>query len=151
LYKKHQELDDIRYCINRLAEEDIRVHGFFVLGSDADDVNTIERTVRFCRSTKLNTVQFAILSPIPGTKLFEQLSSQGRIFTRDWSLYDGTHVVFKPKKLSAFELQNKVLRAWKRFYTIGRFKWFLLSRYLIGQWKKTNREFLRNFVQFSSV
>lgn len=145
LYKKHQGLDDIRYCISRLAEQDIRVHGFFVLGSDADDISTIERTVRFCRITKLNTVQFAILSPIPGTRLFEQLSSQGRIFTKDWSLYDGTHVVFEPKKLSAFELQNKVLRAWKKFYTISRFKWFLLSRYLIRSWKKANKKFLRQF------
>jgi len=151
LYKKHQGLDDIRYCINRLAEQDIRVHGFFVLGSDADDISTIERTVRFCRITKLNTVQFAILSPIPGTRLFEQLSSQGRIFTKDWSLYDGTHVVFEPKKLSAFELQNKVLRAWKKFYTISKFKWFLLSRYLIRSWKKANKKFLRQFAQISPV
>jgi len=151
LYKKHQGLDDIMYCISRLAEQDIRVHGFFVLGSDADDISTIERTVRFCRITKLNTAQFAILSPIPGTRLFEQLSSQGRIFTKDWSLYDGTHVVFEPKKLSAFELQNKVLRAWKKFYTISRFKWFLLSRYLIRSWKKTNKKFLRQFAQISSV
>jgi len=151
LYKKHQGLDDIKYCIRRLAEQDIRVHGFFVLGSDADDINTIERTVRFCRSTKLNTVQFAILSPIPGTQLFEQLSSQGRILSKDWSLYDGTHVVFEPKRLSALELQNKVLRAWKKFYTIGRFKWFLISRYLIRSWKKANKEFLRQFGQFTSV
>jgi radical SAM superfamily enzyme YgiQ (UPF0313 family) len=151
LYKKHQGLDDIRYCINRLAEQNIRVHGFFVLGSDADDISTIERTVRFCRITKLNTVQFAILSPIPGTRLFEQLSSQGRIFTKDWSLYDGTHVVFEPKKLSAFELQNKVLRAWKKFYTISKFKWFLLSRYLIRSWKKANKKFLRQFAQISPV
>jgi radical SAM superfamily enzyme YgiQ (UPF0313 family) len=151
LYKKHQEVDDIRYCISRLAEQDIRVHGFFVLGSDADDTSTIERTVRFCQITKLNTVQFAILSPIPGTKLFEQLSSQGRIFTKDWSLYDGTHVVFEPKNFSAFELQNKVLRAWEKFYTISRFKWFLLSRYLIRNWKKVNKKFLRQFAQISSV
>ncbi|MFQ5867599.1 MAG: B12-binding domain-containing radical SAM protein [bacterium] len=151
LYKKHQGLDDIKYCISRLAKEDIKVHGFFVLGSDADDIDTIERTVRFCRSTKLDTVQFSILFPIPGTKLFEQLSSQGRIFTKDWSLYDGTHVVFEPKKLSAFELQNKVLRAWEKFYTIGKFKWFLMSRYLIRSWKKANKKFLRHFAQFSSV
>jgi len=151
LYRKSQGLEDIRYCIRRLAERDIRVHGFFVLGSDADDTNTIDRTVRFCQGTKLNTVQFAILSPIPGTELFEQLSSQGRIFTRDWSLYDGTHVVFEPKKIGAFELQNKVLRAWKRFYNIGRFKWFFISRYLIRSWEKANKEFLRKFGQFTSI
>ena len=125
------------------------VHGFFVLGSDADDIDTIERTIRFCRNTKLDSVQFSILFPIPGTKLFEQLSSQGRIFTKDWSLYDGTHVVFEPKKLSAFELQNKVLRAWKKFYTVGRFKLFLMSRYLIRSWKKANKKFLRQVVQKS--
>lgn len=149
LYKKNQGIDDIRYCISRLAKEDIKVHGFFVLGSDADDIDTIERTVRFCRNTKLDSVQFSILFPIPGTKLFEQLSSQGRIFTKDWSLYDGTHVVFEPKKLSAFELQNKVLRAWKKFYSIGKFKLFLMSRYLIRSWKKANKKFLRQVVQKS--
>jgi len=144
LYKKQQAVEDIRYCIRRLAEQDIRIHGFFVLGSDADDISTIERTIRFCRITKLNTAQFAILSPIPGTRLFEQLSSQGRILTKDWSLYDGTHVVFEPKKISAFELQNRVLKAWKKFYTISRLKWFLLSRYLIRNWKKANKNFWDN-------
>ena len=43
--------------------------------------------------------------------------AQKRIFTKDWSLYDGQHVVFRPNQLSARELQFAVLRAYTEFYS----------------------------------
>ena len=62
----------------------------------------------------------AILTPFPGTKVYESLDAQKRIFTKDWSLYDGQHVVFNPKLLSAKDLQTNALKAYIKFYSLRR-------------------------------
>ena len=61
--------------------------------------------------------RFAIVTPFPGTALYHRLDAEGRIFTRDWELYDGQHVVFEPAKLSIEELQLGTEAAWKHAYS----------------------------------
>jgi radical SAM superfamily enzyme YgiQ (UPF0313 family) len=89
----------------------------FVVGADTDDLATIEETVAFAKAHRLDTVQFSIITPLPGTPFFEQLESEGRIFSKDWSLYDGHHVVFWPKKMSPMELQLGAYHAMRKFYS----------------------------------
>lgn len=141
-YNKKQSLEDIKDCIKKVRRHDIKVHGMFVLGSDDDCPETVRQTVEFCNEFKVDSAQFAILFPIPGTRLYEQLEAEGRIFTKDWSLYDGTHVVFRPKNMKAVELQRLFLWAWKKFYSLARLKGFLASRYLLNKWERINRKFL---------
>lgn len=141
-YNKKQSLEDIKNCIRRVRQHDIKVHGMFVLGSDEDSPETVRQTVKFCNQFKVDSAQFAILFPIPGTRLYQQLEAEGRIFTKDWSLYDGTHVVFRPKNMKAAELQRLFLWAWKKFYSLARLKGFLASRYLLNKWERINRRFL---------
>ncbi len=142
-YNKRQTVDDIRTSIKRVKANNMRVHGMFVLGSDEDDPQTVQHTVDFCHKYDLDTAQFSILFPIPGTRLYDILESEGRIFTKDWSLYDGTHVVFNPKKMKPLELQKLYLWAWKKFYSLGNnIKTFIASRYLLNRWKRLNGKFL---------
>ncbi|MDZ7373967.1 MAG: B12-binding domain-containing radical SAM protein [candidate division KSB1 bacterium] len=141
-YRKRQTLEDIRTCVRKLHRSGIHVHGMFVLGSDADDKTTVQETVRFCDEERIDTAQFAILCPFPGTDLYRDLEAQGRILTRNWRFYDGTHVVFRPLRMTALELQRQFLWAWKKFYRAANLKAFLISRYLLRQWESLNRRFL---------
>ena len=152
-YNKKQTVEDVKECITQLREHDIGVHGMFALGADDDDSDTIRDTVKFCHEMKLNSVQFAILHPLPGSKLYTTLDSENRIFTKDWSLYDGTHVVFKPEKLHPLELQEKFFWAWKKFYSLWR-KPHLYGacRYIINRWNKANEKTLADLKKrFASV
>ncbi len=97
----------------------------FVLGGEDDNKNTIWETLKFAIKQKIDTIQMTILTPFPGTKVYEELEAQNRIFTKDWSLYDAQHIVFNPKLLSAHELQLNVLRAYTKFYSI-RMAFYLL-------------------------
>ena len=72
----------------------------------------------FALEMRIDSVQFMILTPLPGTPLFEKLESEGRLLTKDWELYDGHHVVFQPAQMSAEELQKETIKAFRRFYTI---------------------------------
>ena len=114
---KQQTVQDVSDCVRCFHECGIRVHGMFIFGSEADTVQTIRDTVDFALEARIDSLQFAILTPLPGTPLFQKLESQGRLLTRQWELYDGHHVVFEPAQLSPEELQRETLAAFKRFYS----------------------------------
>jgi hypothetical protein len=118
-YDKRQSVDDIRRSIAAFRGRSIRVHGMFVFGCDTDDRRTLRDTVRFARQTEIDTVQFLILTPAPGTPVYDDLTRAGRIRTRDWSLYDAHHVVFEPVRFTPDELQHETERASARFYSLG--------------------------------
>jgi radical SAM superfamily enzyme YgiQ (UPF0313 family) len=120
MYQKKQSLEDIKKAIRAFHDKKIGVHGMFVLGSDEDSENTIWETLKFAIKQKIDTIQMAILTPFPGTKVHEELQKQKRIFSLDWGLYDGQHVVFKPKLLSARQLQLNVVKAYTKFYSLSR-------------------------------
>lgn len=117
-YDKKQTIEDIIHAIKSFHKKKIKIHGMFVLGSDDDNEKTVWDTVRFAIRHKIDTIQMSILTPFPGTKVHQDLEKQKRIFNRDWSLYDGQHIVFTPKLLSARQLQMNVLKAYARFYSI---------------------------------
>jgi radical SAM superfamily enzyme YgiQ (UPF0313 family) len=118
-FHKGQGVEDIRHCIRALHRHGIAVHGMFVLGGDEDTSRVVDETVAFAQEERIDTAQFLVLTPIPGTALFAQLEREGRLLTRDWSRYDGHHVVYRPAKMSPEDLQAAVVRAFTRFYGLG--------------------------------
>lgn len=126
-YQKKQTVTDIINAIRSFHRQKIKIHGMFVLGSDDDNENTIWDTLRFAIKQKIDTIQMAVLTPFPGTKVYEELKEQRRIFSQDWSLYDGQHVVFKPKLLSPKQLQLSVAKAYTKFYSLSRTFSLLIS------------------------
>lgn len=117
-YNKKQSVEDITTCIKALHKKGIRIHGMFVFGSDLDTTDTIQETVTFAKKNDLDSVQFLILTPLPGTKCYRDLDAEGRIINKDWSIYDAHHVVFEPKLMNYYQLQTETMRATKEFYSI---------------------------------
>jgi radical SAM superfamily enzyme YgiQ (UPF0313 family) len=118
-YDKRQSVEQMEFAIRELHARHVRVHGMFIFGGDHDTRETFSETVRFARTHHIESAQFMILVPLPGTPVFEEMDRQGRLLSRDWSLYDAHHVVFEPKNMSTFELQRETLRAFCRFYSLG--------------------------------
>ncbi|RJP15265.1 MAG: radical SAM protein [Candidatus Abyssobacteria bacterium SURF_5] len=153
LYSKGQTLEDIKESIRKLHEHGIQIHGMFVLGSDEDDVRIIRETARFAKKVKIDTVQFMILTPIPGSEIFHEFDEGKKIFTYDWTLYDGHHVVFKPKNMVPIVLQKEAVRAMKKFFSRAQmlkslFKGDLrhaiikgYANHLLRKWDRFNKDF----------
>ncbi len=154
-FNKKQTLEDIIRAIEAIRRWNISIHGMFVIGSDADTPDTADRTVDFALEHRINTIQLMILVPIPGTRLYDAMEREGRILYRDWTRYDGHSVVFQPKRMTPEELQQSVMRAMRRFYSLPRALASLLQmqvrtaafrivgRQLIRQWLRDNREWIR--------
>ncbi|MBM4274618.1 MAG: B12-binding domain-containing radical SAM protein [Deltaproteobacteria bacterium] len=92
--------------IRQLHRRGITIMGSFMFGLDGDDLGVFKRTVDFVNATKIDLVLYHILTPFPGTKLYEEMDRQGRIHDRDWSHYDTGHSVIHPQGMTSEELQN---------------------------------------------
>ncbi|HEK86034.1 MAG TPA: radical SAM protein, partial [Candidatus Aminicenantes bacterium] len=149
-YNKKQDLKDIINCIQTLKDYGLHIHGMFVFGADTDNLETIRRTSDFAQKYKIDTIQFLILTPLPGTPLFYDLVDSQRLIHTDWSKYDAHHVVHKPALLAPVTLQIETFKAMARFYS-----WKYIMRHVatlhfhyaaIGVFAKTAiRKFMYNY------
>jgi radical SAM superfamily enzyme YgiQ (UPF0313 family) len=103
-------------AIRVLHDHGIMVNGSFVVGLDHDDESVFDRTVEWAISQGMETATFHILTPYPGTALYQRMAEAGRITTTDWDLYDTCHVVFEPALMSAEALLEGYHRAYRSFY-----------------------------------
>jgi len=91
----------------------IGIQASFIFGFDEDDPAVFEKTVRFVQKQNIEIPTFSILTPFPGTPLRKRLEAEGRILDNEWSHYDMSHVVFRPKRMDPDELQRGYLWAQK--------------------------------------
>jgi len=103
--------------VRRIHERRIAIMGCFVFGFDHDTLDSFGETVEFVMASRMDLPRYAIAVPFPATGLFKRLKSEKRITTENWSLYDGQHVVFQPKNMTAEELLQNTRSAWKKTYS----------------------------------
>lgn len=90
--------------IRMFHDHGIMVNPGIVFGFDNDDESVFERTVEFLVKNQVELAYFNVLTPLPGTALHQRYERAGRIFDRDWSKYDGKHVVFHPNRMTFEQL-----------------------------------------------
>jgi radical SAM superfamily enzyme YgiQ (UPF0313 family) len=101
----------------------IKTHLTFSFGFDEDTEKSIEETIEYALRLNPESVQFSILTPFPGTRLFDRLESEKRIFSHDWSFYDGHHgCVFYPKKIAPGVLMSYKDFAYRKWFDYKRKK-----------------------------
>ena len=70
---------------------------------------------RYIFETCLAEMDFAILTPMPGTVLFSRLKSEGRIISENWDRYTWTHANYRPARMTPEELERGILWLFSRF------------------------------------
>lgn len=103
--------------VRRIHDRGIAIMGCFVFGFDHDTLDTFDATVEFVMESKMDLPRYAIMVPFPGTGAYKRLKAEGRITTENWGLYDGQHVVYEPKQMTADELLQHTGRAWRKTYS----------------------------------
>ncbi len=119
--------------LRKIRRAGIGVVAGMIVGMDADGPEVFRRTLRFLQETDIDAVQLNILTPLPGTPLFQDLESAGRITDRNWSHYDYRHVVFQPARMTAQELQAGADWLYAQFYRLDRILWrFVRALFVVG-------------------
>lgn len=104
-------------AIRTLHAAGINILGSFIFGLDDDDPGIFRRTLDFVTAHRIDAVQYHILTPFPGTRLYDAMEAAGRITERDWSRYHTSEVVFTPRGMTAKELQEGFYRVCRESYT----------------------------------
>src|SRR5271157_200350 len=127
---------DFYEAMRRFHGEGFGILGSFVFGFDYENKDVFEQTFEFIMRSRMDCVELRILTPFPGTRLYERLLSEGRLFVRDWWLrgYPPDTLLFQPKGMTAHELINGFGRLNRQAYSIGA----MTKRFFgMSPWKRT--------------
>lgn len=128
--------------IKMFHDHGIMVNPGIVFGFDNDDESVFERAVDFLTTNRVELAYFNVLTPLPGTALYDRYEKARRIFDRDWAKYDGKHVVFQPSRMTPEQLQDGFHWANHQFYSLPNI-WYRLAgtqQRLVARWQM-NHEF----------
>lgn len=115
---KYQNLNrDYDAAIRRVHDCGVMINGSFVFGMDGDDATVFPRTVEWAVRQGIETATFHIMTPYPGTALYERMERDNRLLHRNWDHYDTRHVVYKPAQLQPEALEAGYWKAYRDFYT----------------------------------
>ena len=115
--KTFNHVHQFEEAMKAVHDHDIMVVAGLIFGLDHDDEGVFERTLRFCERNRIELPSFFLLTPLPGTPLFQRMESEGRLLHRDWAQYNGATVVFKPRLMTEETLQHGFNWACKEAYS----------------------------------
>ena len=117
---KAKQLDRYMDGIARIQQRGITVNGCFVLGLDGTGHEEFEAVEQFVRDSGLYDVQITVLTPFPGTPLYERLRQEGRLLKEEaWEHCTLFDVNFRPQQMSAEELESAFLELARKLYDRG--------------------------------
>lgn len=99
----------------------IAIVGSFILGMDEDTPDSLDRLLEFAIRQRLFAVLFNLLTPYPGTELYDTLRQEGRLARPEWwndPAYTYGSLVFEPRRMSASALSQKRLEMYRGFYGV---------------------------------
>ncbi len=117
--KAFNQVNQIEEAMKAVHDHDIMIVAGLIFGLDHDDEGVFERTLHFCEKNRIELPSFFLLTPLPGTPLFERMESEGRLLHKDWAQYNGATVVFKPRLMTEETLQRGFNWACKEAYSWG--------------------------------
>jgi radical SAM superfamily enzyme YgiQ (UPF0313 family) len=117
--KTVNKVEDFKKMIKRVHDHGMTVQGGIIFGFDEDTPDIFDTTLEKMYEWELDVVEVNILTPYPGTPLFDRLEREERIITKDWSRYNQVDVVFKPKNMSVKELYEGSRKVAKDFYKMS--------------------------------
>ena len=162
--KAIKDIPSIEEAIKKVHDHGILFHPSFIFGFDNDTKDIFPETLEFIFRNRIGTAGFNVLTPYPGTKIYEQFHRENRIITTDWKYYNLKHVVFRPRHMSPFELHTGrfwLIKEFTRLSTIAR-NWqgipsnnfgVLMSIYLaftLGYRKEINKD-IRKFPSIAPI
>jgi len=117
--KKFVSADMYLEMINKIQSYNISLWGSFIFGFDTDGWRECMHSVRFARKAKLAMSCYIILTPYPGTAIYDRFLAEGRLLDCSWDQYNGATVCYRPERMTVDELRHAQMAAFREFYSFG--------------------------------
>ncbi len=119
-FKKDITPEDAKKAVKLLQESDIFAQAMFIIGERKDTAESIASLREFVNDLDPDLVIFAILTPFPGTEVFDEAKRNGWIEDFNWAHYDMVHAVMPTETLSTQEVQKELYKCYRSFYSSWR-------------------------------
>ncbi|MBO3803280.1 MAG: cobalamin-dependent protein [Candidatus Brockarchaeota archaeon] len=120
-YRKGIGPEDARLAVKLLKENGIFAHAMFIIGGREDSAESISGLREFVNQLDPDLAIFGILTPFPGTEVYEEASKRGWIEDTNWADYDMVHAIMPTESLSREEVQQELYGCYRSFYgSLGR-------------------------------
>ncbi len=108
-------------AFNIINKHGISVLGTFILGLEGDTAKDIRNRAKFIVKSRVDAVQCSILTPFPGTKLYERLKQNGQIacnnFPDDWNHFRFMDLAYFNRQMEPTVMADEIERAWHKIYS----------------------------------
>ncbi len=142
--------ESFRKKFRKIQRAGIAVLGAFIFGLEGDTVEDLHRRLKFIRKSGVDAIQATVLTPAPGTALFDRMLKENRIFRQDypsdWQRYHSEEVVFKPDRMTPKEFEYNMYIVWHKLYNKTSMRQrFLRSLWLIRNFKSAMWAYVGNW------
>ncbi len=119
LMKKGITLKQAESAVKSAKKAGLKVLTSFILGYPGETREDLDKTIDFSIKLDPDYSQYSILTPFPGTPIYQDLKERGLIDTEDWKEYTVMKPVLKYEKLGLSKemVEGKLTQAYLRFYT----------------------------------
>ncbi len=146
--RKRIDLDRVPEVFQSARDAGIEVHGTFMIGLPGETRETVRETIELACSLPMDTVQFSIATPFPGTEFFAECERNGWLVTRDWSHYDGRFgAVVSYPQLSKSEIEEMLELAEREYLDRAQHQ-SLLSKFIDTTRRRGLRHALRRTYEY---
>jgi len=115
-FKKDITPEDAQKAVKLLKENDIFTQTMFIIGERKDTAESIVNLREYVNTLDPDLTIFAILTPFPGTEVFEEAKQHGWIEDSNWAHYDMVHAIMPTETLSRKEVQEELYKCYRSFF-----------------------------------
>ena len=116
--KGFNKVEQYEELIARMRKAGIIPFITWIFGFDEDTPEQFRLTLEFLKKNKVGSATFLILTPLPGTALYDEMKDQGRIDDYNWSKYDLAHILFEPRHFSKQQLYETFWKTYQDVYSV---------------------------------
>lgn len=118
LNKKWVKVDEHEEMLRRIADAGIMPATEMIVGTDGDTLQSIQKTFEFVMKANIPIPKFYIITPMPGSDLYDEYKAQGRLLHEDYGRYTATNTVFTPQNITSEELDRMYWWLYKKVYSL---------------------------------
>ncbi|NIU85346.1 MAG: cobalamin-binding protein, partial [Candidatus Thorarchaeota archaeon] len=115
-FNKNTSPEEAIEAVKVLKRHDIFAQAMFIIGDRGETKESVERLRKFANKLDPDFAIFGILTPFPGTLLYEEAEGKGWIEERNWAKYDMINAIMSSESMSRPELQEELYKCYRSFY-----------------------------------
>jgi len=115
-YGKRIEFEQQMKAIRLIRKYKMRVHGSFIIGNINETEKQALETIEWAKNINPEVTQFSVLTPYPGTALYNQVEREKRFLHKKWELYDALHPTITLDHLRPEDVTRLLIKAYQSVY-----------------------------------